>query len=85
MNLDITIKELLGRNEYIANHPEKGKIKKQVVFFLAESQYMEIVLEKGTGGLDDARWFKLDEVPSLKMYDNMIPLLTKAIEILNKK
>lgn len=82
MGLDIKIKELLGRNEYIANHPEKGKIRKQVVFFLAESEYTDIVLEKGTGGLDDAKWFPINEVASLKMYDNMIPLLTKAIEIL---
>lgn len=82
MGLDIKIKELLGRNEYIANHPEKGKIRKQVVFFLAESEHSNIVLEKGTGGLDDAKWFPINEVASLKMYDNMIPLLTKAIEIL---
>lgn len=85
MGLDMTIKELLGRNEYIASHPEKGKIRKQVIFFLGESEYKDIVLEKGTGGLDDARWFKMEEVPELKMYDNMIPLLTKAVEILTKK
>jgi N utilization substance protein B len=84
MGLDIKIKELLGRNEYIATHPEKGKIRKQVAFFLAESDYREIVLEQGTGGLDDAKWFTLDEVPNLRMYDNMIPLLTKTIEILSK-
>ena len=84
MGVDIKIKELLGRNEYIANHPEKGKIRKQVVFFLAESEYTDLVLEKGSGGLDEAKWFKLEEVPNLKMYDNMIPLLTKAIEILTK-
>jgi 8-oxo-dGTP pyrophosphatase MutT (NUDIX family) len=51
MGLDMKIKELLGRNEYIASHPEKGKIRKQVIFFLGESNYDEIVLEKGTGGL----------------------------------
>ena len=85
MGLDIKIKEMLGRNEYIACHPEKGKIRKQVVFFLAEAENFDIVLEKGTGGLDDARWFPVTEVPSLKMYDNMIPLLTKTIEILNKQ
>ena len=84
MGVDMKIKELLGRNEYIANHPEKGKIRKQVVFFLAESEYTDLVLEKGSGGLDEAKWFKLEEVPNLKMYDNMIPLLTKAIEILTK-
>ncbi len=85
MGLDIKIKELLGRNEYIANHPEKGKIRKQVSFFLGESEYKDIVLEKGTGGLDDAKWFPLEEIAGLKMYDNMIPLLTKAVEILTKE
>lgn len=84
MGLDMKIKELLGRNEYIASHPEKGKIRKQVIFFLGESEYKDIVLEKGTGGLDDAQWFKLSEIASLKMYDNMIPLLTKSVEILTK-
>jgi len=85
MGIDIKIKELLGHNEYVACHPEKGKIRRQVAFFLAEAVYGDLVLEKGTGGLDDARWFSIEEVPNLKMYDNMIPLLTKAIEILNKK
>lgn len=84
MDLDIEIKELLGRNEYIASHPEKGKIRKQVVFFLAESPYSTITLEKGTGGLDDARWFPLEEIANLKIYENMVPLLTKAIETLTK-
>jgi transcription antitermination protein NusB len=85
MGVDIKIKELLGRNEYIANHPEKGKIRKQVVFFLAEAEYQDLVLEKGSGGLDDTKWFPMNEIASLKMYDNMIPLLTKAIEILTSK
>jgi len=85
MGIDIKIKELLGRNEYIANHPEKGKIRKQVVFFLAEAEYQDLILEKGSGGLDEAKWFPIEEITSLKMYDNMIPLLTKAIEILTSK
>jgi N utilization substance protein B len=85
IGIDITIKELLGRNEYIANHPEKGKIRKQVVFFLAESEYKDLVLEKGTGGLDGAKWFAMEEVLGLKMYDNMIVLLEKALEIITKK
>lgn len=84
MNLDITIKEMLGRNEYIASHPEKGKIRKQVVFFLAESPYTEITLEKGTGGLDGADWFPIEEIAGLRIYENMVPLLTKSIEILTK-
>ncbi len=85
MGLDIEIKEILGHNEYIATHPEKGRIRRQVAFFLAESPYKDLVLEKGTGGLDDAKWFPIEEVPNLKMYDNMIPLLEKSIEILTKE
>ena len=85
MGLDIKIQDLLGRNEYIATHPEKGKIRKQVVFFLALSEYKDIVLAQKSGGLDDAKWFPLEEIAGLKMYDNMIPLLTKAIEILTSK
>jgi len=85
MGLDIKIKELLGRNEYIASHPEMGKIRKQVVFFLGESDYKEIVLEKGTGGLDDASWFPIEEIANLRIYENMVPLLTKAVEILTTK
>ncbi|MEA3399088.1 MAG: transcription antitermination factor NusB [Patescibacteria group bacterium] len=85
MGLDIKIDEMLGRNEYIASHPEKGKIRKQVVFFLAESDYTNIVLEEGTGGLDDAKWFPVKGITSLRMYKNMIPILKKAIEILTIK
>ena len=84
MGVDIKIKELLGRSEYIATHPIDGKIRKQVVFFLGETDYKDLTLEKECGGLDDAKWFHMEEVASLKMYDNMIPLLTKAVEILTK-
>jgi N utilization substance protein B len=82
INLDIEIKKLLGQNEYIASHPQKGKIRKQVVFFLAEAKYQEMILKQKSGGLDDVKWFPLEEIANLKMYDNMIPLLTKAVQIL---
>jgi N utilization substance protein B len=85
MGVDIKIKELLGRSEYIATHPVNGKIRKQVVFFLGETEYQDLVLEKECGGLDDAKWFNMEEVAGLKMYDNMVPLLTKAVEILTKE
>ena len=85
LGIDITIKEMLGQNEYVASHPEKGKIRKQVTFFLAESTYADIVLQNTSGGLDDARWFPLEEIANLKIYENMVPLLTKAIEILTKE
>jgi N utilization substance protein B len=39
IGLDITIKEKIGENEYVASHPEKGKTLKKVTYFLAESNY----------------------------------------------
>ncbi len=84
INLPVTPKELLGENEYIASHPENGKVRKHVSYFLAEAPYQEITLMKN-GGLDDARWFKLTEILDLNMYDDMLPIITKAVGILLKK
>ena len=62
----------------------KGKILKKVSYFLAESEYRELMLEK-SGGLDGARWFQLSEIPELRMYNDIIPLISKAIEIISKQ
>jgi len=83
IGLEISIKEKIGENEYVATHPENGKILKKVVYFLAESKYHKLELEK-TGGLDGARWFQLKELPELRIYNDIIPLITKAIEIISK-
>jgi len=84
IGLDINIKGKLGENEYVASHPSKGKSLKKVVYFLAESEYKELVLEQ-SGGLDGARWFPLSAIPELRIYNDIIPLIAKAIEIITKK
>lgn len=71
----------LGENEYLASHPEKGKLKKHVVYFLVESKFEEIKLEQ-KGGLDDARWFKLGDIVDLNFYGDILPIITKAVNIL---
>ena len=81
LGLDINIEEKLGENEYIASDPEVGKKRKRVTYFLAQSPYTEIVLEK-KGGLDGAEWFKLSEILDLNFYDDILPIVTKAINIL---
>lgn len=82
LSIDIAIKEKIGENEYVASHPEKGKIRKRVTYFLAEAPMQQLVLEEGKGGLDDARWFKLSDIADLNIYDDILPLLTKAITML---
>lgn len=84
IGLDINIITKLGENEYVASHPEKGKRVKNVSYFLAESEYRELNLEV-SGGLDEARWFTLKELPELRIYNDIIPLLAKAIEIISNK
>lgn len=79
LGLDITLKEKIGENEYVASDPETGKKRKHVTYFLAESLFVELKLEQ-KGGLDDARWFKLPDVLDLNFYDDMLPLVTKAIQ-----
>lgn len=83
IGLDIEIKEKLGENEYVASHPEKGKTLKKVTYFLAESEYRELQLES-SGGLDKAKWFQISEIPELRIYNDIVPLITKAIEIISK-
>ncbi|MEK7569596.1 MAG: transcription antitermination factor NusB [Patescibacteria group bacterium] len=84
IGLKINIVEKLGENEYIASHPEKGKILKKVTYYLAESEYRELVLAP-SGGLDGARWYLLSEIPELRIYADIIGLLAKAVEKITKK
>ncbi len=84
IGLDINIEEKLGENEYVATHPEKGKSLKKVVYFLARSENKELILEK-SGGLDGARWFSLSSIPELRIYNDIIPLISRAIEIISQK
>ena len=81
INAEIILKDELGRNEYVASDPELGKIRKQVHYFLAESVFTPLKLEK-TGGLDDVRWFKLGDILELNFYEDILPIVTKAINLL---
>jgi len=84
MGLNITkVLDKLGDTEYVANHPEKGKHRKQVVYYLAEAKYEDIVLGE-SGGIDDAKWFKAQEIVDLNFYNDIVPLMTKSISYLMK-
>jgi N utilization substance protein B len=81
IGLTISIDAELGKNEYIATQPEKGKVRKQVSYFLTKSEYVDLVLEK-KGGLDDAKWFKVADILELNFYEDILPIVTKAITML---
>jgi len=83
IGLEIKIIQKLGENEYVATHPEKGKTLKKVAYYLGESEYRELILES-SGGLDGARWFAFSEIPELRIYNDIVPLIAKAVEIITK-
>lgn len=84
IGLDIEIETELGNNEYVANKPEIGKHRKQVTYFLAKAPYVDIKLEE-KGGLDDAKWFKVSEILDLNFYEDILPIVTKAVTMLVSK
>jgi N utilization substance protein B len=84
LGLDVTIKQVLDENEYVAFNPESGKRRKHVYYFLAETSFTDIKLEE-KGGLDDAKWFKLRDILDLNFYNDILPIVTKAINILLAK
>jgi 8-oxo-dGTP pyrophosphatase MutT (NUDIX family) len=85
IGLDITVEEKIGENEYTASHPEKGKYRKHVVYFLAQSAFEPLQLQQGKGGLDDAKWFRLQDIIDLNFYDDMLPIITNAVQRLLDK
>ncbi|MEK7151928.1 MAG: transcription antitermination factor NusB, partial [Patescibacteria group bacterium] len=75
-----TVHDTLGVNEYIASDPKQGKIRKRVSYFLAEAKFDDLVTGE-SGGIDDAKWFKLADVVNLNIYDDILPIVTKGIHI----
>lgn len=84
IGLTITPEERLGENEYVASDPATGKKRKHVIYFLAQSPFTEVQLAK-KGGLDDAKWFRLKDALELNFYDDMLPVITKAVQVLTSK
>lgn len=83
LGVDVSIKETIGENEYTASDPEKGKIRKHVYYFLAETKNAELELVS-SGGLTEARWFTLDEIAGLKIYDDILPIISRGIALINQ-
>lgn len=83
IGIPVVVADLIGKNEYVASHPEKGKIRKQVIYFLAQAKHQDLKLAE-TGGLDDARWFRLAEILDLNFYNDILPTVTCAVNLLLK-
>src|SRR3989344_5429192 len=85
IGIAITIEQKIGENEYVASHPEKGKYRKHVTYFLAKAEFEPLHLQEGKGGLDDVKWFRLQDIIDLNFYDDMLPIVTAAVQKLLDK
>jgi transcription antitermination protein NusB len=79
LGIDCSYKQTIDTSEYVASHPEFKKIRKQVEYRIAETTFTPLTAKK-EGGLKDAAWFKIDDVLALNLYEDMIPVITKAID-----
>lgn len=84
IGLDVKISGYLDETTYVAFDPEKGKIRKNVKYFLLEGKYGELHLHSESGGLTEAKWFSIDELENITTYGNIYTMLAKAIELLTK-
>lgn len=86
IGLIVEVEDQLGENEYIANDSNAagGKKKRHATYFLARSTFQDLMLKK-EGGLDDAQWFPLASVGDLNFYDDILPVVTRAINLLAQK
>lgn len=83
LGIDVILGDKIGENEYVASHPEKGKTRKHVSYFLAEAEFQPLTLGS-SGGLDNAQWFPLSEISNLALYDDMVPLIARGIKMITQ-
>ncbi len=84
IGIDVTVEEVLGENEYISSHPEFKKVRKHVHHFLSRAEYTPLSFE-AKKGLDNAKWFEISEIDKLNIYDDILPIIAKGIDLIGKK
>lgn len=86
LSVSMIREEPLGENEYVANDSAVpgGKKRRHATYFLVQAPFADLIPKK-EGGLDDAQWFPLTRVGDLNFYDDILPVVTKAINILAQK
>ena len=81
LGLEVNILEDIGSHEYIAHDPENGKTNKSIKYFLARSEYTDLVIGS-SNGLVEAKWYTLEEIKDLKTYKDLKNIIQKGTEII---
>jgi ADP-ribose pyrophosphatase YjhB (NUDIX family) len=83
--LEVSIEEEIGDHKFTAHHPEKGKIHKNIKYFLARSEYAPVKLNNVSGGITEVKWFGVEEVASLKKYKDLEGIFGRAMDLISQK
>lgn len=86
LGVEVTPGEEVGTHKYTAHSPADGKVIKEVTYYLCQApERVDIVLGDADGGIIDARWFTLEEIPDLRMYSDVVKIVGTALEIIAEK
>lgn len=84
IGLEAKVEDPIGENEYIAIDPDGSRKKRRAQYFLAQAPFLDLRFKK-EGGLDDAQWFRVTDIGNLNFYDDMLPIITNAVNTLAQK
>lgn len=84
IGLDAVVEDAIGENEYVAIDPDGSRKKRRAQYFLAQAPFLDLRFKK-EGGLDDAQWFRVTDIGNLNFYDDMLPIITTAVNTLAQK
>ncbi len=85
IGLDVLdIEDNVGASSYKANNKDGLRVRRNVNYFLVKVPFEDLKLKKD-GGLDDAKWFRLADIRDLKFYDDILDIVSTAVNKLVSK
>lgn len=72
------VKKILNIN-YIAHNPSKGKITKDVTYFLVKTEFADVKIGEAETGLDDVKWFTTEETENVLTYDDLKNVISVGV------
>ncbi len=80
----LELEDNVGSSSYKANNKDGLRVRRNVNYFLVKVPFEDLELKKD-GGLDDAKWFRLADIRDLKFYDDVLDIVSTAINKLVSK
>ncbi|TAJ14781.1 transcription antitermination factor NusB [Patescibacteria group bacterium] len=76
--------EPIGEHEYIAHDPATGKVIRSVGYFLGCATAPTNLIVTKVGGIEEARWFSEEELGTISLYDDLLPVIETGVATAKK-